>query len=220
MSTDFRGDPSSALLEVLDPEQNHTFNDHYLDVDYDLSKVMFITTANTLQGIPRAAAGPHGDHPHRRLHRAREAHHRQAVPGARSSARRTASTDGERRVHRQRASSTIIRHYTREAGVRNLEREIASDLPQGRRARSSRRAPTKRDVHDHGKDLPQVPRRAHVPVRQGRGASRQVGWPPAWPGPRSAASCSRSRSRSCPARASSSSPASSATSCRSRRRRR
>ncbi len=125
MSTDFRGDPSSALLEVLDPEQNCTFNDHYLDCDYDLSKVMFITTANTLDRIPRPLAGSDGDHPHPRLYRNREAPDRQEVPaqeaarGERAEGRRTSSSPTRRLLG-------IIRHYTREAGVRNLEREIAS----------------------------------------------------------------------------------------------
>ena len=124
MSTDFRGDPSAALMEVLDPEQNTTFNDHYLDVDYDLSKILFICTANNLERIPR----PLQD----RMEIIR-------IPGYTEweklniakhflfKKQREANGLTEQNITcSDRILSTVVRSYTRESGVRNLEREIAT----------------------------------------------------------------------------------------------
>ena len=150
MSMDFRGDPSSALLEVLDPEQNTTFNDHYLEVDFDLSEVMFVCTANTLN-IPAPLldrmevirlAGYTEDE---KMNIGR----RYLVP---KQGKANGLKDGELKVA-DGALTDIVRHYTREAGVRSLEREISKicrksvkqlllQAEQTRRSRSTPRTST------------------------------------------------------------------------------
>ncbi len=155
MSTDFRGDPGSALLEVLDPEQNFTFNDHYLDLDYDLSDVMFIATANSLNGIP----GPLMD----RMEIIRIAGYtedeklniaKQYLIKKQKEA--NGLTDGDI-LFTDSAVRSIVRLYTKEAGVRSLEREMANvcrkvardiaELPEG--AKRTMASITSKNIHKY-----------------------------------------------------------------------
>ena len=200
MGADFRGDPASAMLEVLDPEQNATFRDHYLDVPFDLSNVMFITTANALDTVP----GPLRDRmevielagytEEEKLEIAK----RYLVPRQieRNGLRKSwiSITDGALRA--------VISDYTREAGVRKLEREIgtvcrkvAREVAEGNGARPARRTIVRGA-------RARAAGQAALLLRGAAAHARSRAWRPAWPGRRSAATCCSSRPRPCRARAS------------------
>lgn len=124
MSSDFRGDPSSAMLEVLDPEQNHAFNDHYLDLDYDLSQILFIATANSLSGVPKPLLDRMEI-----IHLSGYTEQEKINIGQQHLIQKAIKANGLDKSELKFDNSALeelVRYYTREAGVRNLEREISS----------------------------------------------------------------------------------------------
>jgi ATP-dependent Lon protease len=178
MGSDFRGDPASAMLEVLDPEQNQSFRDHYLDLPFDLSKVMFITTANTLDTIP----GPLRDRMEIIQIAGYTADEKLQI-AKRYLLPRQADRHGLRRAQLRitdAALRAVISDYTREAGVRELERQIgaiarkvAREVAEGRRPKGSIGAQRARELLGRQRYHSEAKRRTRVP-----GVATGLAWTP------------------------------------------
>ena len=173
LGRDFRGDPASALLEVLDPEQNSTFRDNYLDVPFDLSKVLFITTANVLDPIPDALRDRMEIIDLPGLHGTGEGHHRVPLPDPAADPENGLNPETDIRFADD-AVRYLVQRYTREAGVRNLERKIGTICRKQARRIAEGNRETLDVTRGSGGEGPRA-RRGSAPIREVAERTRRPG---------------------------------------------